>query len=692
MGGAAAVVLLAALPGLARADAIVRDATGRCAFTVSAAHGNIVAAARAGRPALASCLDEYWLQVPDGSFPARSTEAADRVLSAARDAGGLRLTCRNEGLGLTVTKLYAAGPAPGSLRKTVTVGPVPGGRALHVFSRVRLARAFAEGAYLYTPRQSWVGRTLLYGVRPLAEVKAPVTSSSGWDNRFVAAFRADRALAVSHWRAEVDGLWVPATGGIVEWGKESPCALTYLPDGWRWRLLMAARSKTSAAADYVLHPGDWYDAWRLYLALPELRRAYSHLDRVPDWCRRVKYGTFWNPPFYEDAAKGVKALCERLGPDACMTIGVFGWCLDGDFGTEKPFMTEGLSLAMTPDYMARAVAALQEDRRARVGPYIQGGLLDSESQAYRDHPDWVVRDAAGRPVDSGFADNPVGHMYSANPRVEAWVAHQLARVRAVCRRYRCGYIYLDGGGFAEGMDWARGDVSTFADCGRLNERFFGAVRATAADRGLLINSQNAPYADMSWLECGYFEPSVPWPDTVDFCFDTEAQSDPRYTLEPLYWRDNDRYLAMCIAFGFTPCGGASAEMPEATWHAIEAAWRMKPGRLVLDSSATAPLWWREGVPVVTFAERVGADLIVPVLNFGEGEAVTVTVSPKAAGLTVARYGAEVTRPLVSATVEHPLSRTLGDGRLAFDLSVPTSWRGITLLWLRRSEAGSPQGR
>ncbi|MBC7287389.1 MAG: alpha-galactosidase [Armatimonadetes bacterium] len=674
------VCLFAASTVMAQTAVLEYKATG-VKFILDASHGNIASAFLGREQLLSSCYDEYWSQADDQSFPNKSSEAEDRVVSTKSWAGAVEFVCKNEALGLSLTKTYALGPVPGSLRKTVAVQPFRERRVLHVLSRVRLAPQFASKAWLYTPRQSWGGRLLLYGVRKLAEIHQPITSTSGWDNRFVVGFRPDSKAAISHWLAQTNGVWVPCSMVVSEWGKEPAVALTYFPDGWRFRLLMASEGhETSAACDYVLHDGDWYDGWRLYRSLPELRAAYSHLEATPEWCRKVKYGSFWHPPDYN--AEAIKRLCDRLGPDAYLTLGVFGWSLDGDYETDRPFLMETLALVLTPEHLAKAIADLQSDPRAKVGLYIQGGLIDSESQLYRDHPDWVIRDAEGRPIDSGFADNPVGHMYMANPRCEAWVQHHLSRVQAVCRRYNCGYIYLDGGGYGEAVDWTSRQVASAADCRRLNERFFRAVRATGADRGLLINSQNMPFADMSWLECPYFDRSYSWRDTVEFCFDTECMSDPRYTLEPLYWSDNDRYLAMCIAFGFTPCGDAHYEKPEATWRAIEAAYKMKAGRLIYDSRATAPVWWRDGVPVVTFAERVGREIVVPVLNFGESEQVAVVVDLRAVGLDKAgNVRATAYQPLISAELKEIRGRRAGSDRLCFDLHVPVSWRGITLLTL-----------
>jgi hypothetical protein len=254
-------------------------------------------------------------------------------------------------------------------------------------------------------------------------------------------------------------------------------------------------------------------------------------------------------------------------------------------------------------------------------------------------------------------------------------------VRAVCNRYDCGFIFLDGGWFQESVDWPTQEHQTFTDCRSLNERFFEAVRSTGPERALLCNFQNAPFADLSWLECGYFNDVIPWQMTVDFCFDTECQSDPRYTLEPLYWRDNDRYLAMCVAFGFTPCGELSAEMPEATWRAIEAAWKMKPGNLILNSAATSPVWWRDGVPVVTFAERVGDQVVVPILNFGMEDTLEVDVDLEVVGLRQIA-GATVYRPLQAPETTTVQAEAAQDGTARFRLNVPTGWRGITLLTLK----------
>ncbi|MCS7310138.1 MAG: hypothetical protein NZ741_07950 [Armatimonadetes bacterium] len=663
----------------------VLRASPQARFTVSLRDGHLVSATFGNTPMLERCVDEYWLENERGEIVARSDESSDRVLRVQRARGQLILECQNDALGLRLTKTYAPSSVPNALRKTVTIQSCARQGALHLFSRVRLAPRFARDAWLYTPRQSWGGAQLLYGVRPLSSVTAPITSSSGWDNRFVVAFRKDRSLSLVHWRVLVDGLWVPPHGVIAEWGKTSPFALTYLPDGWRWRLLHTVDGeKTSASADYVLQRGDWYDAWASLLAMPECRATYRHLQTMPRWCREVTFGTFWGPPHYEGAVRVTGAMLDALGGEANVTHGVFAWSLDGDYETDRPFLTETLQWVLTPQYLRQAVAALQSHPRSKVGLYIQGGLIDSMSDCYRQHPDWVIRDAEGKPVDSGFRDNPVGNMYMGNPRVEEWVRHHIARIQAVCRTYDCGYIYLDGGGFGETVDWSRRHAIRFSHYRRLNERVFLAVRATGAQRGLLINSQNAPFADMSWLECGYFAPHVPWRETVDFCFDTKMQQpDPSYTLQPLYWLDDDRYLAMCIAFGFTPCGDLSRR-DERTLRAVRWARRMKDAQLIRRSDATAPVWWRDEVPVVTFALRRGDEVIVPVLHFGERNTVEVTVDLRAVGFSGSRpLQVTVTQPLIAEESRRVEPAAAGEGRARFQLQVPSGWRGITLITMRQ---------
>lgn len=654
-------------------------------WTVSLKDGHLLSGSASSKHVVRECFDEYWLEAENGQIIARSDESQDKAVVVKKMRNGVQLECRNETFGLRLTKIYSPSTVSGGLRKTVIVQSLERRGLLHIFSRVRLAQTFKDGCWLYTPRQSWLGKRLLYGVRPIAEVKEPITSSSGWDNRFVVAFHLDRSWSLAHWLAQVDGLWVPATGVIAEWGKESAFALTYLPDGWRWRLLHCMDGqKTSASADYVIFRGDWYEAWALYYKMPELLATYSHLETMPEWCQKVKYGTLWNPPYFTDFANSIRELCKRLGEDAFVTVGVFGWSLDGDYETERPFLTETLQFVFTPQYWKQAVETIQKHPRIKVGLYIQGMLIDSESQCYREHPDWVIRDVSGKPVDFGFKDNPVGDMFIGNPLVKEWVEHHLSRIKAVCQTYDCGYIYLDGGGYTEAVDWAMRRAINFADCRRLNEAVFKAVRSTGVSRGLLINSQNAPFSDMSWLECPYFDAQVHWRETVDFCFDTKCQQpEPGYTLEPLYWWDNDRYLAMCIAFGFTPCGDAHPEKAPSTWRAIEAAFKMKRARLIYNSSATSPVWWRDGVPIVTFAQKLEEEVVVPVLNFSDREEIEVTIDLKAVGLSPKKHiKATVYQPLLSSDILPIEPIRMSDGKLSFKLKIPSSWRGITLITLK----------
>jgi len=205
---------------------------------------------------------------------------------------------------------------------------------------------------------------------------------------------------------------------------------------------------------------------------------------------------------------------------------------------------------------------------------------------------------------------------------------------------------------------------------------------------VLLNSQCWPYGDLYWLECSFFGATAPWRQAVEFCFDTKVLHTPQRTMLPLYWSDETRYLALCVAFGFTPCtSGTVGAWDERVWRALDCAYAMRRAELVLSSRAVSPIWWQEAArgaagEVVCFAERVGEAVVIPVLNFGQAPEVEVTVDVAEAGVP-AGARSWLVHPFENGADEGLKPQQAADGKLRFALRVPTGFAGLRLLVLGR---------
>jgi len=671
-----ALLLLAA--GIGGADEELHSRYAR--FTLSTEHGHIVRA-EAGRPILDPCLDLYLWQGEAGEV--HSSEGDDQVVSVRRSPAGLTLVCRNRTLGEAITKQYALVDDGQALAKTVTVGPLSRRGELRVRSVVRLAEPYRAGAWMYTPRQSWTAPRDrdLFGVQPISRFTQEILSGSGWDNRFVVAFK-EGAPALGHYRWAVRGRHVMPSAVTGAWGAQSAQALTATPTGWHFEMvhtLEGELSPVSATVHYLVTPGDFLEVWRRYRALPE-HRAWEERP-VPAWVTQCKVGGFWHisPGNDQSQVADAHAAAQRL--DGYVPLGVFAWSLDGDYETERPFLNEGGNLILTPEYLQARLAEFQSDRRVRLGLYFQGSLIESRSSAYRKHPEWAIGTPEGQPFFSGFRDNPAGEMYFFNPLDSAWGNHYVSRLRAVCRTYQPGWIYCDGGAALETSDYRLRRPILPDDWDRFYRRQYEVVRRTGPERATLLNAQCWPHADLYWLECPYFSAGVPWREAVDFCFDTKILHTPQRTMLPLYWSDETRYLALCVAFGFTPCtSGRVGGWEERVWRAIGWAYAMRRASLILSSRAVSPRWWEGRSPVVCFAERVGDSIVVPVLNFGPSEKVRIVVN-RAAAQVEGGAKAWLVRPFESAQPE-PLARpSWRRGEATFELPVPPGFGGLRLLVL-----------
>ena len=505
----------------------------------------------------------------------------------------------------------------------------------------------------------------------------------------------DAARAVGHYRLSIRGQYVPPSSVIGAWGATLDHALRYTPTGWDFELLHTVDGEPApvdATALYHFCEGDFRDLWREYRQLPEFTQTMSYTG--PPWVNKAAVGGFWypDPQQRESQVADAHALAERLG-DGTLPLGVFAWSLDGDYETDVPFLNEVGSLIMTPEYFAEGLRQMQSDPRVKLGTYFQGNLLDSDTAAFREHPDWAMQTEDGKPFFSGFRDNPLGDMHFFNI-LSPFTEHFLARVKAVCARYKPGWIYLDGGAMFESTEWRlRRPVLPDAWM-RFHRRLRETIRGADPDCALLMNAQNMPFADLYWLECSYFASTSPWRDTVEFCYDSEIHHEPERTMLPLYWQDEPRYLAMCVAFGYTPTSHGvppRGDFSEAQWRAIDAAAWMRQGRLVLRAGAVSPDLFRDKTDVVAFAEQLPGWVVVPVLSMGDAPRVTVTVDLQKVSLSAkAEQRVQLLRPLESGKVEVLGRIAPQGGTLTVPLTITPGWRGLTLVVLGNGDI--PTGR
>jgi hypothetical protein len=142
----------------------------------------------------------------------------------------------------------------------------------------------------------------------------------------------------------------------------------------------------------------------------------------------------------------------------------------------------------------------------------------------------------------------------------------------------------------------------------------------------------------------------------------------------------DRYLAMCAAFGFTPCTFTPVSwVSEKGWRVVDIAAVMRSGEMILSSGVTAPVWWREDTPVVCFPMRVRDLLVVPVLNFGTEPEVAITVDTEASGMRVGGR-VQLVDPFAVGQDLDLGTRPPGD-TATFRLEVAPGFQGMRLLVL-----------
>ena len=242
-----------------------------------------------------------------------------------------------------------------------------------------------------------------------------------------------------------------------------------------------------------------------------------------------------------------------------------------------------------------------------MGLYIQGTLIDSDTAAFREHPEWALQTAEGKPFFSGFRDNPLGEMHYFNI-LSPYQEHVLGRIKAVCETYGPAWIYLDGGSMLGDRDWRlRRPVLPDSVDGVPPPAAGGDAGHGRASGALLLNAQNIRTATCTGWSAGTSgrprRGGIRWGSATT----REINHEPDRTMLPLYWQDEPRYLAMCVAFGFTPTAcrgfrraGTSAHRSGArSTRRVDAA-----GAAGAEAGRSTPDCLTQDSDVVAFAEQL----------------------------------------------------------------------------------------
>jgi len=282
--------------------------------------------------------------------------------------------------------------------------------------------------------------------------------------------------------------------------------------------------------------------------------------------------------------------------------------------------------------------------RIKVGMYLIPWVLYSGSQAYLNHPDWVVRNQDGTPNSSswgGYYDAEIGR-----PDFQAYLNDS---IRSVLAGWNLDFLYIDGGDAAWGWpDWQNNMVAQYRDHYTFFKIFLDAIKARGADKSFFMNSSDDSLAEMSFQELG----GGTWGDGVPYgqwtwwrCLSDAlyyaklGQRDGRW-VSHLYPYDLNKYFSYMLALALKPDSAPRTDEDFTTFYNswlpyVNVAYELKDALLMYLDAGVRPWWRSEETEVDAFALGQGGTAILTAINHA-GTASVTQLSASVEGLGLDR--------------------------------------------------------
>ena len=302
-----AVVLAGSLALAGRAAAAWSLSSDATRWDIDARTGAILAAETSdGLAALRACADRYAVVYAKETRPGDETGDAVVKANTAGLPAKLVLTCRNEALGLDVSKTYRADPYTGWLHKETSVAAPKLDKAfLHFVSHVQLTGSLWNGGILYHP--AW--HTGHHPIFPTANVEEQARFTVADGTGLMCLTSPRRSLTVGHVRWRSNGKPVfwdyiatfggglikdPGTGNLVRYEVPGVDAGTVArPTGWHMSAMHGpignGRTRPIAVeVAYAVAPGDFLDFQLAYVEQPDIHDLlHFEAATMPRWINDV---------------------------------------------------------------------------------------------------------------------------------------------------------------------------------------------------------------------------------------------------------------------------------------------------------------------------------------------------------------------------------------------------------------------
>ena len=563
-----------------------------------------------GQRVLVAANDRYTVDTETDT--AHSSELLDRVVqlqeTTVEGRPAVVLTCENRALpGLTIEKRYVLQPDRSLTKRVAFTTTDAAGFFITYAAETRLDPAFLARS----------SRSADLPSLPAGAAAALGDSATGDEPLAIAT---DYSLGVAAFRTHVNDRFVLRT-------KAQGTA-----DGWLNRVFtdyLRAGEQVSGEACWALFTGDFATFEQFYQALPEYQALWDF--RRPAWPQQVVADAMYLGP------RTSYAFNRACNPDL-VTVTI--WFLNPPWGNWQPDSDP-------PKSRSKDVYGIAPNWRTmfpntRVSAYTNC-LFDSQSDVYRDHPEFGVRGLDGQLITGGLVSDTQGRPPTFTFQINnpACREYLLQMHTARFQQWGLDYHYMDGPGFgAELPDWQLRDVAQGYDWSDYLRTLRERLQAVNPEAAIFVNGPRRPYSDLAYWE---------WRDTQWLAL---AGADWRPLALDLLRVKLTEGPGQVIVPTF---GHATADPAEAVYTALY-GWCgnfYEPGRVPwmrearryrgmrLVPEAVEPRWWRSDVGFEAYGFRLGEQAVVQVLSH-EAEARDITVQ-----VDTAKLGLQPGEPVVA---------------------------------------------
>lgn len=563
-----------------------------------------------GRPVVDRVYHLYCFETRETNQ--RSTGYGDTVASVStRTRREVEVVCANADMPhVRIAKRYALGPNADPLVQTS--GLTYQGSRPDVFATLALACVVSPE---FRKEAIYTGGNYLGPLVKASEIRARSLTDSykkPWATGITNG-RPSWLLALNYALGHSYGVFRYRVNGeyVLPWNSiwtEPLHNLYHTPVGWEMGMCTLHLKPGVARSAEVRHKtfrGGRLAFYEWYRQLPEVRAMYDAAGRRPSWVSHVKMqNAAGNPAALGMTEEGI--LVRLTSP-----FGIWG-----DIPTSGT-VTSASGCAKRPVEMVRdqVLLARRESPRLKLGFYTWAWSAHRFSDAFRDHPDWFIRnDKAGKERNA----YPLPMSYLRCLTAPGCLDDTLRQYRELVKYYGEDFQYLDNDGTgAQIIDWEHLRVDQDYHWQRLHEGVLAAARARGPECGTFFNNRVLPQGDISFAEFMQSEIHSPqWREPANAMYPLKVfqKRDRQRAVILLYWRStvDPSYINYCVGLGITPWSTALTRLPF-----INAAFETR--HLEVMDAKVRPDWEQDfDTDVEAYTLRQGQAAVVSLIGHDDG--------------------------------------------------------------------------